>query len=783
MRKTQNKKVLVIQKNPSKDSYSSRLPLNSYFEQKLSGRLYAYGIMPNDIYCLYLNNNPRPNYLSGAKYDEKHKELINNLVKGDIGIIITLDDDSLRVATNGEITSSDKYRGSILSYNNVKIVPMISPQLLQKRPYLETYYDYDAEKVHRVLTEDTGEPEVEFVLCPNFDETVKILDMLSTKDTIAFDIEVFHEEVSCISFAHDKKYAVSISFMKEGKNFFTQEQEIYIWKRIAQILENSKTTKVLQNAGFDMTFLHNKYGIVTQGNVEDTMIAQAILYPKLPKGLGTIVSLYTDFIFHKDEGKKIIKSNSKEAHDKNFWLYNAKDSIVLMHAIEKQKDKLMKSGQYSVYKRQKALLKPILYICEHGIKADKSRISSEYIEVDSNINKLSKELYEITKKYLDKPLNSNSPKQLKEYFYSIRKLPEYKTKGKVSLDEKALKLITTKGYGEAKLILNIRKELKYRNTYLKMILDEDGRIRTSMSPVGTIFGRLSSSKNIFGRGGNIQNIPYRFKKNLLIDDGFIGYDIDLSQAENRIVAYISDEKNMINAFEMGVDIHSKTATYISNKPIGEISREKGSSKIDPSKSERDIGKIANHSLNYKMSARAFSIHWGLSIQAGTSIRNTYLQAYPNIPSLWSIIEHALRKSKSLTNLMGRKFIFRDRITSCLTDAISFIPQSTVADIINMRGLQFLFNKYEGVRLINQVHDSLVIQISKKLSPKEHLKILNEICTSLETPLHTSKHSFVIPAEVQVLPKNFYDGPELGRVTKESKLKLESIIEEYVKESC
>ena len=104
-------------------------------------------------------------------------------------------------------------------------------------------------------------------------------------------------------------------------------------------------------------------------------------------------------------------------------------------------------------------------------------------------------------------------------------------------------------------------------------------MRCAFNPVGTKSGRLSSSKTIFGTGTNLQNQPAEMKGYMMADDGFVLYNMDLSQAENRVVAYIAPEPSMIQAFENGTDIHSQTAGLIFRKPVDEISDEPGSCDI------------------------------------------------------------------------------------------------------------------------------------------------------------------------------------------------------------
>lgn len=279
------------------------------------------------------------------------------------------------------------------------------------------------------------------------------------------------------------------------------------------------------------------------------------------------------------------------------------------------------------------------------------------------------------------------------------------------------------------------------------------RLRCAFNPSGTTSGRLSSGKTIFGTGTNMQNLPRDpkvFKQFLMADDGYIIYELDLSQAENRVVAYIAPDPNMIEAFEKEVDIHRKTAGAIFKKPIDQISDEPGSSSIGSgTESERDWGKRANHALNYDMGYKTFAFRYEFAEHDAKMIVESYHMLYPGVRRYHRWIQTQLGKDRTLTDCHGYKRLFLDRWGDELfKEGYSWIPQSTIGRGINKRGVIIAYNQLRPVELLNQVHDSIVFQISKGYSVLEHAKCIWVLKQSLEAPLTYKGMKFSIPVDLK-----------------------------------
>lgn len=649
-----------------------------------------------------------------------------------------------------------KWRGSILPYirdPRKKVIPIIHPAAALREYKYQNMIRLDFGRIiEEMQFPDIRLPIRRYTIEPTFSECISFLKSVKEQCVrVGFDIEVYNIELSCFSISCSAEESFCVPLIKgNGIDYMSIEQEVEIMKALADILEDVGIVKVGQNLAFDSTFMFQKYGIVVR-NMEDTMIAQAIAFPDYPKGLDFITSVYTKEPYYKDEGKKYFKG---QINDREFWGYNAKDSVICMEAFPRIIKNIQLLKNEETYREQRDLIPSLTYMQARGIKVDVDGLKKVRVETEERIKVLSEEL----NKVCGFPINHNSPKQLKEYFYDKKGIKPYLKDGKPSTDEIAMKRLSRKGYEEAALILELRHLSKMNGTYFDVTLDTDNRLRCSFNPVGTAQGRLSSSETIFGTGTNMQNLPDAFKRFLIADDDNLIFNLDLSQAENRIVAYAAPEPSMIEAFEKKIDVHSLTASLISGIPITEVKRQDKEKEVcslgGGAQTWRFWGKKANHGLNYDLGYKAFSLLYEIPESDGKYIVDKYHQVYPGVRQYHAWIRQQLFKDRTLTNLLGRRRLFIDRWGDQLFKAAySFIPQSSVADIVNRRWLNNIRKnqyKYYPVDLLLQVHDSIAIQINyKKYTWKEIAETLLHLTNDVEQPLEWKGRKFVIPSSLEV----------------------------------
>jgi DNA polymerase-1 len=661
-------------------------------------------------------------------------------------------------------TGITKWRGSIIESTLIpgrKVIPIIHPstvippknQFLNKRLII-----FD---LMRAL-EQSQFPELrltprEVLIEPSYFDCIRYLEFCIEKGLdgtiIDFDIEVYKEEISCISFAFTDKTSMSIPFIKADRDgtiidYFTPDQEMEIWKKIASILENPDITKRGQNLTFDSTILLAKMGIKVH-NIRDVMVNQKIILPDYPVRLDFSTSIHTDIPYYKDDGKKWFKIGGSW---RTFWHYNGLDSIATGACEPEQIKDIINQKNEKTVERQTKIIEPLVYMSTRGVRVDVEGMKAYEVKLTERLNVLSDELRSIVGSFNKLP----SPQQLSHYFYSVLGHKPYLKKGHITTDDTALIRLARQGIKEASMVKELRALRKVVSTYVNVDkVSDDGRLHCSYNPVGTKTGRISSSEDIFGKGTNLQNWPHTLLKFLVADEGCVFYSLDLSQAENRIVAYVGRVPRMIQAFENNEDVHRLTAGLIFGKPPEEVSDEEGSSSIGGGKfSERFWGKKSNHSFNYDEGYKKFALIAEIMEGEAKWLIERYHSIYPEVRGVYhQNIRLQLAKDRMITNLMERRRVFTDGWGDDLfKKAYAQIPQSTVADIIDERGLIEVYynqDRYRESELIMQVHDSVVLQIPISFGWKRHAEILLDLKKSLEIPLNNGETEFSIPADISM----------------------------------
>ncbi len=691
-------------------------------------------------------------------------ELLEEVDKFKGNVICTLGNEPLWILMG--VAQIRKRRGSILNYNGKKLIPCVHPSaVIRSHSVIERFLaKQDMRVVKAEYTHSAIKlPKRALRTYPTYEEALLYIEECQKLTNVGFDIEVMKSgtggvlrEVSCLGFAKSPYDAMCIHFFSKGKNVWEELQEVEIMEYARDLLEDESITKTGQNIIFDANFMYRKYGILTR-NVDDTMIAHAVRYPDLPKGLDFLTRHYTRDPYYKDEGKEwgIVGGDAEPG----FFEYNARDACIplevfpkLMKEIDKQ-DKARDVENRVVYYVHRDLIYPLLYMQDRGLWVDQEGMKKEGDKLKTEVEDLKEQLSLVMGRKLSTKF-ATSHAQQKEYFYRELGIRPYKKDGKEKMDKEVLKRLKKRGHKEADLILEIKSRETMRTRYLEVKLSEDGRLRSSFNPVGTRSGRLSSSADIFGEGTNIQTLPWEVKIFVGADEGYLIYEFDKAQAENRIVAYIAPDANMIHAFENKMDIHRMTAAIVYDLPIEEISNEPGSGNLgDGRLSQRAIGKKANHALNYGLGVDAFSQILEVPRADAQMIKDKYFTGYPGVGVYHRWISAVLKKTRTLVNCFKRGYHFLNKIEEGrITEALYFIPQSTVADLINRWGLLEVWNKpelYAPTELLNQVHDSVIMQIPISAGVERHWEIVNNLVESLDKPLQYDNRRFVIPTDVKI----------------------------------
>ncbi len=762
-------KIAIVGEAPGAEEDKVGRPFVGRAGTVLDQCLHSAGLTRSDVYLTNLvktrppKNNIDP-WVSKSGLTEKGKaaarELWDELRDTEANVIVTLGNSPMLALTGqGGIT---KYRGSVLhalpeSGIGTKIIPAIHPAAALRGQYLYRYYivaDLKKAKRHSHIREFPTPPRL--VVDMTFQEAIAWFKYFSERGDFSVDIEVVNHELACISFCQENDLSVSIPFFnaaenKEGENNWNLRQEMFLYQELEKLLARTDVVKIFQNGGFDMTFLAMRNGIITAKPYDDTMIMQSLMYPDFPKGLDFITSMYTDMPYYKDDGKDW---RAPKSHRK-FREYNANDGIATYLSYKILKQDIANDGYQEIYDFTIRLLEPLIYMMVRGIKADHIKLGEARGLAETQITE---KMVELTKR-CGRELNPNSPKDCQNYFYIEKNIPPYtksarQTNGeyvsKVTTDDKAMQRLakgtaTRPGLPEARLVQEVRALRKLKGTYLDISFDTDQRMRCSYNPRGTKFGRLSSSKNVFGNGTNMQNLPAPFKKFLVADEGCMFVELDKAQAEWVVVAYLSGDANMIKVCEEGLDPHSYTGHLMTGIPdkliikdnnlIGHLSdareitaiREGGAflpeeklifdqARFVPrSMSIRQCGKKANHGLNYDEGYKTFALMNEMSDgEAKIICRDYKTVVYPGVKHWHQYTQEQLGKERVLYNFFGRKQRFLEGWSEQLfKSAYSFIPQSTVSDLLNRGIIKTYEDRHpcmESVEILAQDHDSILLQV-------------------------------------------------------------------------
>jgi len=698
---------------------------------------------PRNDFGIYYSDQKRT--CPKAVLSDAHGKLVRELLGVKPNITIALGNEALYALTGyKQIT---KRRGSLYETEVGKVLATIHPSSLLRTKWssdLPTHRPLVVADFKKAKRESefpgVNFPERDLILQPNFDQVCATLKDMSKSKYIAFDIETRPSPVSnqtlvrCIALADSPTRSLCIPFDGSGGNYWHRERELDILFMLSGLFSNHRIRTIAHNAKFDM-FHMRSLGIYVQNLWMDTMLAWHTYVPELPKSLDTLASIFTDQPYWK--GMRF------ESGYENLWRYNCLDTLVTYECAMALEDELTDLGLDSFFHNLVVmpLVMPILEMEWNGVRIDMEKRKAAQIEHRGILAGAQKNLEES----IGHPLNLGSPKQMREFLYDelgLSKQTNRKT-GKVTANESAIIKLMKKypDYVPAfQYMLAIRHEKKLISTYLNVEVSNDGRMRTSYNIGGTKTGRLSSSKSLSGSGTNFQNFPKGIAREMFVPEiGKRFIAADLRQAEARVVAAISGERQLLKLFDEAVGVYKVIAAMLFDCFASEVTKE-----------QRQLGKRVVHACNYGMGWNLLRELTGFTITAAESkaLISKYFTMYPGIKGYHLEIEQRLRKTHRLSTPLGRhREFFGDFNSNMIRDALSYIPQSTVADTLNL-GLIRLYERLpRGADLMFQLHDSVTVQCLPEQI--EEMKILMEETLVFPIILEDSDISIRIPIDILV----------------------------------
>lgn len=452
---------------------------------------------------------------------------------------------------------------------------------------------------------------------------------------------------------------------------------------------------------------------------------------------------------------RCIESNSLPyglSPEESNWVYNGLDCAATLFAWDRMQSQATENSAIS-YSFVSGMRAPALEMMLRGIRVDLEQRQKFLSSYNEKRQRLQANLDSMALAVWDKPLNTASPKQMKEFFYDAMQLPvQYKiAKGNrtPSTDRDALEKLAF--YFHAQPIVSTClaiRDAEKKLQFLRAAIDPDNRIRTSFNVVGTETGRWSSSENPFGTGGNQQNITDELRRMFIADPGYKLAYIDLEQAESRVVAYVSGDVNYIAAFSSG-DLHTTVAKMVwPNLPwTGVLKDDKQIAEQIYYRhfSYRDIAKRLGHATNYNGAARTLARILKIPEPLVIKFQDAYFSAFPDIRRWHHKVAKELQTKGFLITALGRKrnFLGRRFDDETLREAIAYEPQSTVGELLNLF-LWKIWKHYPRVQCLAQIHDAVLFQYR----PEEEAMTLSALTKLAESPVVYPTGRMIIPAEAQ-----------------------------------
>ncbi len=559
--------------------------------------------------------------------------------------------------------------------------------------------------------------EHKYSMLTNDDEIKALNEKLLGERQFCFDTET-----TGLNPHSDALVGISISFAAH-KAFYipipeNREEALHKLQLLKPSLENETIIKIGHNLKFDILFLHY-YNIDVQGDLFDTMLAHYLLKPEMSHKMDALSAYYLQYepihieelIGHKGTGQLNMKNVSFD----KITEYAAEDADITFQLMECLKPIIESSGLNNLfYNIECKLLKVLIEIEINGVIIDKEFLKNYSIDLASDIKTIENEIFNLA----GQTFNIASPKQMGEILFEKMKIPYAgkltKTK-QYSTNEEVLQLLVN-NHPIISKILEYRGLTKLLSTYVdalpKLINPSTGKVHTSFNQSLAVTGRLSSLNP------NLQNIPIRDERGREIRKAFIPVSdeniilsADYSQIELRLIAHMSKDENMIEAFKNNADIHTSTASKVFKIQVEEVTKD-----------QRSKAKTANFGIIYGISAFGLSQRMNIPRKEANELIEEYFKTFPGVKKYMLDIISFAKEKGYVETLMKRKRYLPDINSQNATvrgmaerNAINSPIQGTAADVIKLAMIN-ISNEFKSLNLkskmILQVHDELVFDVYK-----------------------------------------------------------------------
>ena len=591
------------------------------------------------------------------------------------------------------------------------------PSLFSENPTDESG-DENISDFRSLKTSDT-----KYQLVDNKERRAHLIEYLITSNFLSLDTETtgtdpISAELVGMSFSIKENEAFYVSVPPE------KEEALNIVNEFKPLFENPNTLKIGQNIKYDILILKN-YGIELKGKIFDTMVAHYVIQPELHHNMDYLAEIYLHYkTVHIEEiigerGKK--QKNMRDLPPTDVYEYACEDADITLQLKNKLVEELKKNNCEQLFYDLEMPLIPVLAKMEsNGVLVDTIALKQLSTELSTKMVEIEKEIYQLA----GTTFNIASPKQVGEVLFEKLKVVEKakKTKtGQYVTSEEVLENLRHK-HPVIEKILDYRGIKKLLSTYIDnlplLINPKTGRIHTSFNQTVTSTGRLSSSNP------NLQNIPVRdeegkeIRKAFIPDEGCEFFSADYSQIELRIMAHLSGDTNMIEAFNHGFDIHAATAAKIYKIPIDEVNSDM-----------RRKAKTANFGIIYGISAFGLAERLTIDRKEAKELIDNYFITFPQVRTYIDksiadarekgYVETMFHRKRFLPDINSHNAIVRGYAER---NAVNAPIQGSAADIIKV-AMARIYESFEaeGLRskMILQVHDELNFSVYPE--EREHVE--------------------------------------------------------------
>ena len=544
---------------------------------------------------------------------------------------------------------------------------------------------------------------------------------------------------------------VGVAFSWEaGKGYYipfpeSKDESQALIEELRPFFEHTGIEKIGQNLKYDIKVLA-KYDVKVKGKLFDTMLAHYLINPDMRHNMDVLAETYlnytpvsiTELIGKKGKNQKSMRDVPLDQQTE----YAVEDADITLQLKQHFEKELDEAGTRKLFNDIEIPLLRVLAAMEvEGINLDVNFLESLSGDLNADIERLTSEIYEEA----GEEFKISSPKQLGEILFDKMKLvdkPKKTKTGQYSTAEDVLSYLA-KDHDIIQKVLDYRGLSKLKSTYVDALPEQvaqDGRVHTDYMQTVAATGRLSSNNP------NLQNIPIRTERGRQVRKAFVPRDenhtllaADYSQIELRIIAALSEEENMIQAFTDGEDIHASTAAKVFNVPLEEVTRE-----------QRSNAKTVNFGIIYGVSAFGLSNQTDLSRGEAKELIDNYYKSYPKLRNYMSELVDFARENGYVKTVLDRRRYLNGINSSngvvrgaAERNAVNAPIQGSAADIIKIAMIN-IFEKLENsdykTKMLLQVHDELVFDV-----PNTELDdIKNLIKTEME-----SAFKMAVPLDVEV----------------------------------